>query len=242
VPAQAPPSGYGQPSQQYGQPAPGYGLPSPQQGPQPGYGQPPPAYGQQQQYGQPPQQQPHYGQPYYAAPPPKSALDLTTTLGALGAVLFFLVLIAGGIYWYASRSSGAQQVAVGGGSDPPSAPAAPATVSWPERARASTNALCESQGQTLATNILAITHPTGTNPRLMDCAASVEGDQLVSRFDVGWNGGGLGAAYITSVEWRCAQSSPGSTRVTRDTAIFQVDATHDAALNIYFQRFCRELK
>jgi hypothetical protein len=46
---------------------------------------------------------------------------------------------------------------------------------------------------------------------------------------------------VTSVEWRCSQSSE-SARLLRDTAIVQVDATHDAALDIYFQRFCRELR
>ena len=141
------------------------------------------------------------------------------------------MLFAGGVVWFASRGSRAAGGAGGGGSDPLSV----LTTPWPERARTVANSMYGAEGKKLATNILAITHPTGANPQLANYSVTIEGDQLVSRFDVSWNGGGLGMAYVTSVEWRCSQSSSGSAHVTRDTAMIHVAGTNAAELDIYFQ-------
>jgi hypothetical protein len=63
----------------------------------------------------------------------------------------------------------------------------------------------------------------------------VEGDSVVSTFDVTWNGGVFGVEYVTSVEWRCSQASTGHARITRDTAIVSVADTNAARLDLFFE-------
>jgi hypothetical protein len=168
-----------------------------------------------------------YGQPQYGQPAPAHAKRSSSPAGvAIG--LLVLVGLAAGAYAVMSPRSRDDVNRVASGVGVPIVP-------WAERARTAAGSLYGAQGQTVANSILGVTHPTGTNAQLANYSVSVEGDQLVSNFDVSWNGGVLGAAYVTSVEWRCSQSSPGSARVTRDTAMIHVAATNAAELDMYFQ-------
>jgi hypothetical protein len=107
-------------------------------------------------------------------------------------------------------------------------------VSWPERARTAATSMYQRQGSVLAEAILNSTHPTGKGAQLSNYSATIEGDDLVSRFDVSWKGGLLGADYITTVEWRCSQTSSGSARIVSDTAVIPVAATNAKQLELYF--------
>jgi hypothetical protein len=108
-------------------------------------------------------------------------------------------------------------------------------VPWADRARTAADSMYKGpNGATIAQSIRTSTHPTGTGGKLASYTVRVEGDQLVSRFDVGWNGGLLNTSYVTSVEWRCSQAGHVSSRVIADSAMFNVAAANAAQLDGYF--------
>jgi hypothetical protein len=107
-------------------------------------------------------------------------------------------------------------------------------VPWPEKARTAATSMYDHQGSTLAESILNSTHPTGKGAQLSNYSAAVEGDELISKFDVSWKGGLLGAAYVTTIEWRCSQASSGSVRIVSDTAAIPVAPPFAKQLEAYF--------
>lgn len=107
-------------------------------------------------------------------------------------------------------------------------------VPWTSRARTAANTMYQTQGATIAHSIRSLTHPSGTGGNLANFSVTVRGDQLISRFDVSWNGGFLGTSYVTTVEWRCSQSGNTSARVSADNAIIGVAADNAAQLDNYF--------
>lgn len=107
-------------------------------------------------------------------------------------------------------------------------------VPWTSRARTVADDLFRAQGGTVATNIRAITHPTGNGGTLTSYNVTIDGEEVVSRVTVSWNGGFLGTSYVTTVEWRCSQSGSSSARVVADSAIIGVAAENAAQLDSYF--------
>lgn len=142
---------------------------------------------------------PRCGHPFRPAPKKSSALQ------TIGVVLGLVVLATVGwrLIRPETRDAVTQLASVTG------IPVVP----WDDRARTAAEALYKAQGATIAESIRAITHPTGSGGTLTNYTAAIQGDQVVSRFDVAWKGGILGAPYVTTVEWRCAQAGHVSARV-----------------------------
>ena len=221
-----PPSGYGQPSQQQPQ----------QYAQQQGQGYPYPAQSACATCGLPispaAPQCPRCGHPNQLAPQHQVAASTNYALRTIAA--FCTLAVVGGLAWgvYAYVLSPETKDDV----NHVASVTGVSVVSWPERARTAATAMYQRQGPGIAQSILNTIHPTGNGPQLSNYSASVEGDDLVSRFDVRWTGGVLGTGYVTTVEWRCRQTSSGEARIVSDTAMIHVAATNAKELELYFAR------
>lgn len=131
----------------------------------------------------------------------------------------------------------------------PSVPVSAPTVPWATRAETAMRSVLADpkQRHELAVAILEITHPSGTEPRLMadsTVVSHVTGEMLEVLFDVRWKGGILGTEYQTIVKWECMPErglTSGHVRVTvpADNAPIGQDAESLAKLDAYFRNFSR---
>jgi hypothetical protein len=173
---------------------------------------------------------PRCGHPNRRAPPSELAASTNSALRSIAAVctLAVAVALAWGLYGYfltPETKNSVNRIASATGLS---------VVPWAERARTAATTMYERNGATLAQSIIGHVHPTGKSALLSNYSATIEGDDLVSRFDVRWKGGFLGSDYVTTVEWRCSQTSSGSARIVSDTAVIPVAASNAKDLEVYF--------
>lgn len=105
---------------------------------------------------------------------------------------------------------------------------------WADRAEAVARTILESNGEKIASAVLAATHPTGEKARLGSTAFSREGDLVACSIQVSWSGGLLGTPYVTTVVWRFSERGHVSASLSRDTAQIAASPSAPGLLEEYF--------
>ncbi len=105
---------------------------------------------------------------------------------------------------------------------------------WSERADTAVRALIT---QSVAEQIVAITHPSGKHPALAGVTPKDLGGERVSvEITVTWKGSILGGSYQTKVEWIFNQTVHETAKVTADNAFRKVSTENTLKLHEYFMQ------
>jgi len=87
----------------------------------------------------------------------------------------------------------------------------------------------------LVTNFLALTHPSGSKPKLVTYSASNDGAVDTAIINFTWQGGLTGDQYSTTITWKFDKAQHLSAEVSNDTAVIGVDKAHKQKLNEWFR-------
>lgn len=106
---------------------------------------------------------------------------------------------------------------------------------WAAVAIGQLNGLMSRSGQNLAASIQQITHPSGNSPYLMSANVLRLKDKMMVQITIGWQGGMLGNAYQTSLNWELDADTHIATKITGDTAMVGIEEANRKMLDSYFR-------
>ncbi len=110
------------------------------------------------------------------------------------------------------------------------------TPAWANQATIQLKNLITRSSKNIAASIQGITHPTGNGARLGNFNVLNLGDHMMVQMVVHWNGGVLGTAYQTSVNWELDPNQHLVATVSGDTASISVQPQNLQALDNYFRQ------
>ncbi len=108
---------------------------------------------------------------------------------------------------------------------------------WIDRAQAALRAQLSrlDEQQVIASSIMNITHPTGTNPVLDKYDVGAMGDTLVATLVVDWKGAILRSNYKTVVRWKCTKTQNLGIDIVSDDGPVGVAPSNLKQLSDWFQ-------